>query len=153
MQLYFPLQCCMVRKLVPVICQLLESLHLQLSPGKCQAFTFAKPRPLHSRNPVSYANGISVHHVSYFQLLGITIDKHQNQLAHVYHLKLKFIAYSRKLLKMTAKAWVLAILYLKLYTITTIVDKIITYDPRIWEGHLTKQAISKLISLQLMFLL
>lgn len=35
----------------------------------------------------------------------------------------------------------------------TIVDKIITYDASTWEGHLTKQAITTLISLQRMFLL
>lgn len=62
---------------LPVSCQLLEFLHLLFSQGESQALLFAKIRLLHNKNYVIHANKISVNHVPYLKLLGITIGKHQ----------------------------------------------------------------------------
>lgn len=71
-------------------CQLLESLHLQLSPEKKTATTTLKAK--NTKTLICYrVNGSSVHPVKY--LLGLTLDKNLNWVEHIYNLKTKLLCY------------------------------------------------------------
>lgn len=131
--------------------QLITRLHLQLSPGKSQELTFAKPHKL-IRRPVMRIDGVSVKHVHHLKLLGITIDEHRSWTEHVNTLRTKLEKLNINARKLTSKTWGIKPTILKIWY-HTIVERILLYGVSVWGGNLTKAVKDKLTSLQRTFLL
>lgn len=65
-------------------------MHLHLSFAKSEVLIFAKPHKI-ERYPSMRIIGTSLHHVPHIKVLGVAINKQQNQAAHLKQLKLKLV--------------------------------------------------------------
>lgn len=88
----------------PLFPQLLARLHLQLSTGKSQDLSFAKPHDL-QRPPMMRIDGERIKHLQKLTFLGLTIDKRKSCTEHFNNSRERFVKLYNNSCKLTAKSW------------------------------------------------
>ncbi|GBM24532.1 Retrovirus-related Pol polyprotein from type-1 retrotransposable element R1, partial [Araneus ventricosus] len=143
------------------VSSLLDTLRLNLSVQKCQAIVFRshisqklskRNSTILNRKPTFKINNHSIKVTDSLKILGITIDNKLTWTQHIDSLHDKMLVLTTNFSQILKADWSLDKNLIKAWYITTI-EKALTYGASVWGGALTRAQITRLHSIQRIFLL
>lgn len=134
------------------VSSVLSSLKLSASPQKSQCIIFYRPNYLRCRGHAFFLDGVRIKTTNFLSYLGILIDNKLTWSSHILYLKEKCLKLSSNFGKLIGSNWGVNKYFLKLWY-HTVIEKIITYGCGVWGKHLSRDQVTRLTSIQRIFLL